>query len=481
MPPISPQGSRGGLITAVVIFAILFVTSTIFAFIYSARATRSEEDLRSFRLRYNGIVAESNLQGPEIEALKAAKDAPASGFGPNDTALTVALGQTRQVATLLSGKPDVTAATATARQALNSAKDKLKGVQGVTIGNDLASAVSTLADAIVAREGQIAQLTTQRDATAAEVTAAKQQQEAMVAANATAVQEARDQAAATAAAAQTDRSSKDEQVAQIEAEREAERTRAAANTEALNTQIAERDSTVKNLQSELKRIRDRIALLRGNVTNAVIGQADGTIIRLPGNNIAYIGLGAGDQIAPGLTFEVYDKSEGVPIPSAESNDLPQGKASLEVLRVGSTSSECRITRTTPGEQLTEGDLIANLVYDRNTRYAFYIYGNFDLDQNGVSTPGDANVIKQLITQWGGRVGDQINVNTDFVVIGAEPVVPNFTEEERADPVNQKKYEDAQAELNTFQEILNRAGELNIPVLNQNRFLYYVGYYDQARR
>ena len=28
---VSPQGSRAGLITAVVIFAILFVTSTIFA------------------------------------------------------------------------------------------------------------------------------------------------------------------------------------------------------------------------------------------------------------------------------------------------------------------------------------------------------------------------------------------------------------------------------------------------------------------
>ena len=35
MPPISPQGSRTGLITALVIFVILFVTSTIL-FIYVA-------------------------------------------------------------------------------------------------------------------------------------------------------------------------------------------------------------------------------------------------------------------------------------------------------------------------------------------------------------------------------------------------------------------------------------------------------------
>jgi hypothetical protein len=76
-----------------------------------------------------------------------------------------------------------------------------------------------------------------------------------------------------------------------------------------------------------------------------------------------------------------------------------GKASIEVVRVGNTTSECRITRTSRGATLSEGDLIANLVYDKNTKYNFLVYGNFDLDRNGVATPQDAEVIKRLITQW----------------------------------------------------------------------------------
>ena len=76
---------------------------------------------------------------------------------------------------------------------------------------------------------------------------------------------------------------------------------------------------------------------------------------------------------------------------------------------------------------------------------------------------------------------KVNVSTDFVVLGVEPVVPAFTTEELEDPVNKKKLEDAQAEQVAYQDILQTAGELNIPVMNQNRFLYYVGYYDQAKR
>lgn len=60
-------------------------------------------------------------------------------------------------------------------------------------------------------------------------------------------------------------------------------------------------------------------------------------------------------------------------------------------------------------------------------------------------------------------------------------MPAFTTEELEDPVNKKKLEDAQAEATAYQDILQNAGELNIPVMNQNRFLYYVGYYSQAQR
>jgi hypothetical protein len=40
---------------------------------------------------------------------------------------------------------------------------------------------------------------------------------------------------------------------------------------------------------------------------------------------------------------------------------------------------------------------------------------------------------------------------------------------------------AQAAIDKYQELRQTARDLHIPILNQNRFLYYVGYYDQAKR
>lgn len=131
--------------------------------------------------------------------------------------------------------------------------------------------------------------------------------------------------------------------------------------------------------------------------------------------------------------------------------------------------------------LSEGDLIENLVYDPNTKYNFYVYGTFDLAGNGRPTAADGEVIKRLVTQWGAKIVDNVNVDTDFVVLGKEPTLPNFTKEEQEQPLNADKLAKAQAELEKYQEVVQTARDLHIPVLNQNRFLYYVGYYDQAKR
>jgi hypothetical protein len=131
--------------------------------------------------------------------------------------------------------------------------------------------------------------------------------------------------------------------------------------------------------------------------------------------------------------------------------------------------------------LAEGDLIVNLIFDRNTKYNFVVYGNFDLDQNGEATPADADIVRRLITQWGGKVVDQVNVDTDFVVLGKEPVLRTYTSEERQDPFVQKAMADEQAALDAYIAVRDRATQLRVPVLNQNRFLYLIGYYNQAKR
>jgi hypothetical protein len=68
-----------------------------------------------------------------------------------------------------------------------------------------------------------------------------------------------------------------------------------------------------------------------------------------------------------------------------------------------------------------------------------------------------------------------------VILGTEPPLPNFTKEELDQPINADKKEKADAALEKYQAIQQTALDLHIPILNQNRFLYYVGYYDLEKR
>ncbi len=244
-----------------------------------------------------------------------------------------------------------------------------------------------------------------------------------------------------------------------------------------------RDATIAKQTEDIQALTHKLAGIRIDPKNAVVQQADGHITRLPGNGVLYIDLGAGDQVSPGLTFEVYDKRKGVPAvgDGTREGELPVGKASIEVVRVGQGSSECRIVKQELGQTLVEGDLIANVVFDPKTKYKFLVYGNFDMDQNGIASSEDAKIIQRLITQWGGQLTDKVDVETDFVVLGKEPEVPVLSEEDKNNPVEEKKVADAQAALEAYQKVLKSARDLTIPVMNQNRFLYFVGYFDQVKR
>jgi hypothetical protein len=162
-------------------------------------------------------------------------------------------------------------------------------------------------------------------------------------------------------------------------------------------------------------------------------------------------------------------------------DLPEGKASIEVIHVLPTSSECRVVKRALGETITEGDLIMNLVFDPHTHYKFLVYGNFDMSNEGTPTSTDTDVIKRLVTQWGGRLVTKVDPSTDFVVLGSEPVVPVLSADDQNDPPKVQQRDAMQAALDAYQEVEKQAIELGIPILNQNRFLYFTGYYDQAAR
>jgi hypothetical protein len=252
--------------------------------------------------------------------------------------------------------------------------------------------------------------------------------------------------------------------------------------EQLTSQLNQANATIKQRDQQIEQLTQRLRGIRVNPNEASIQKPDGEIVRLPGNNLVVINLGLGDQVVQGMTFEVYDKNIGVPALGADGTregDMPTGKASIEVVRILPGYSECRIIRKEPGYNLVQGDLVVNLVYDKTQKYNFVVYGSFDLDADGRPSQGDAEVIRRLITQWGGNVVNEVNVNTDFVVMGIEPQVEAAPPADNA--VEQAAHQRALQELDRYLDVRKQAMSLNIPILNQNRFLNFVGYTSQAAR
>ena len=490
MPPINQQGSRTPLVTALVVFTILFVVSTVFAINYYGKWQQAVVDREQSQKLYNGFLTDAAIGTPDVQALVAAKTESPSPFGltASESAMDVALRQRNVLAGVITGSTSDQTPTATynaAQAALRDASTKLKGAKlplDLT-GGGLDVAVTRLADALV--KGQQLQAELKGQATAAEDSA--KQKQAML----------DDQAAASKKAADAATQANAESIAQLTTANEqtnatlktlqTDQTAAGAAVQASTAQAADQLTDAKrqlaSTQVELQKVQAKLANHRPYVDDAAVRQSDGQLIRVPGGGVCYINLGFGSGVTNGLTFEVYDKLNGVPtIPPTATGDeqLPVGKASIEIIHVGQNSSECRIVKQMPGVVLTEGDPIANLVYDAHQKYKFDVYGSFDLAKSGRPTTADAEVVKRLITQWGGTLIDRVSPDTDFLVIGAEPVLPEFSKDDLT-PENQDKLTKAQEALDKYQEVLGQAKALHIPVLNQNRFLYYIGYYDQATR
>ncbi|MEO6437409.1 MAG: hypothetical protein ABIP55_16820 [Tepidisphaeraceae bacterium] len=474
------------MVTWTVVCSILFVTSTILAIYFYVAKSQAEKDLTGQTTKYQAIVPASAITSPDVTELDNLKKSEnAFKIEPQMSIFNAAIKQRNMLSEMIGGSgANPVAAYTSAKETLEQTAEKLKPA-GLTLptSDNLVGAVQALGSGLQARidanndlQGQLAaSKKAQADNIAASAATIKQMEDAVEQLRAEHT-EAMNQLTAY-------REQKNTDVAGIEAA--AAEARDTANRVAQGNQVAlrEKDREIEQLTRDLKSSRDILGELRPDPGSTVVRQVDARINRVPEQGTVFIDLGQRNSVVPGLTFEVFDKSEGVPPAGDPQSDekLPSGKASLEVVRVGPDTSEARVTRQTPGSVITEGDLCVNLVYDQNTKYNFLVYGNFDLDQNKQGTPQDTEVIKRLITQWGANLTDKVNIDTDFVVLGKEPELPVFTREDLIEPLNAKRLSDAQAELDSYETVRQKAVEMRIPILNQNRFLYLVGFYNQATR
>jgi predicted nucleic acid-binding Zn-ribbon protein len=487
MPPINQEGSRAGLYTALVVFVIMFVVSSVLSFQFYGKLTEKQKELDDYKKQFSDIALQGAAQSPPVvDWLNAKSEVPAKlNIVSTDKAVDVAHKEIIGLASAITG----TQAAASPASVVDNATKTLQDAQtlvgkAVTVNpGGLENAVKTLAAAVSSRDKSLASVNSELRDTKSQLAAAKKETADVNAQRDEQLKQAQANSDAALATAQGASTAANDTIKGIQDGSKAAADQYAAAAQQTATELATANATIAKQASQITSLKSKFSSRRADVINPIIRQVDAKIIRVPNNQVCYINLGFGDQVTPGLTFEVYDKADGVPpIPDNVTGDeqLPVGKASIEITHVGTTSSECRIVKLAPGAVLSEGDVIENLIYDPHTKYNFMVYGNFDLAGNGRPNAADADVMKRLVTQWGGKLTDVVNVDTDFLVLGAEPVLPNFSKDDLT-AENQDKLAKAQDALNKYQEIENEAKELHIPILNQNRFLYYVGFYDQAKR
>jgi len=239
----------------------------------------------------------------------------------------------------------------------------------------------------------------------------------------------------------------------------------------------------QELQQELSGNKSLIDQLRAQLdafrspqqgVNAILSQADGKVIAVSAaDGNVYINLGSADHIIVGLTFAVYSPDLGV-----ASGENSGGKGSIVVTQVTDHAAVAKITNLEDGEQVFPGDLIANPVYhkDLSRKYHFVIYGDFDMNGNGIPTARGRAEVVRLVENWGGVVDDKLTSQTDFLILGSPPSSPtidtNGAATDQTNAINQIQAGSQQEYANLEQE----AASLSVPILNANRFLAMIGYY-----
>jgi len=485
MPPAATpvQGSRAGLVSALIVSLVVAVAMIVVAVYESQVSSNWQRQYEQQLATDKPLLPDNAASDPRVQALLAAREQ----FPSAPDALSVSLAESEQLAKLSTGDMPADKAADAVRTQLKAAVDQVNALKGqqlvdftippnVTLASALAlvtDQVVTLAHANKDKQDQLAAaqqkiqdeikareaLSAQKDQTIAQANARAEAAEADA-------KRAHEEATAATQGVQASATSNLKQEQQVVA--------------SLTGQLQSRDKQITDLNSQIRSIKQKLHLFRVNTNEPIVQHADGNIINITEQKTVFINIGSRQQVTKGLTFEVYDKNKGIP-PLGDGRaeeEMPIGKASIEVYNVGPDSSECRVVKLQPGEQLVVGDLIMNLVYDPNVHYNFVVFGDFDLSNTNAASPTDAEIIKRLITQWGGRIQNQVDVDTDFVVMGKDPELPSKDE---TDPQSVLRYNQAKQRLDGYQAVIAKAAQLSVPIMNQNRFLYFVGYYDQATR
>jgi len=257
-------------------------------------------------------------------------------------------------------------------------------------------------------------------------------------------------------------------------------------------QLDERANDNNSLTRENLQLKDQIRQITADRRRDTIRPpdettlVDGLIAEVNANQeIVTINIGRRQKVVLDMQFKVYSDASAIS-PDAQGN-YARPKAIIRVTRVGDGSSTARVIERSGRAQIFAGDVIANEVYDPNKVYKLLVFGDFDVDGDGVATIFEQREVIQRINAWGARVvtfpehermardrQDEILLgDVDFLVLGSRPVLPPEPADDAPDIIVEEWIRQSdRAQL--YEVYQQRARETGVPVLTWNRLRTLIG-------
>ncbi len=451
------RSATTGPLVALVVFVILTVLSLVGAILFFTEARKHEAAANDSKRALAEVVSIGFLdQEPGLTVRQAAE-------GESKNVVEYLVGRNTELASLVTGETSTDVASIRTSLALQEGQTVKIALEDARRGAvDAAIKVTALEEQVKACEAETAALTAQHEAAAKVQAEMNQALEATIApyrgAHETALVEI------------------------AELKKELEDARAQASTEYAN-QLATEQQRQTELTSENANLSGLVRELRQQLEGFRIKPSDpamlvdGQIVDLAAaKDQVFISLGSKDRIRPGMTFEVYADPSAIMYDPRTDRQTP-GYASIEVIKVGDTTSTARITRINQRKSIGKGDVLANAVYSPTYQYKFLVHGKFDVDGDGKPSKGEADFISQKIRDWGGIVvqGDQITPDLDFVVIGSIP--PAVQVRGQSGDEGDAEYAASLTKSRAYaayEALVASASAAQIPILNWNRFQILTG-------
>lgn len=229
--------------------------------------------------------------------------------------------------------------------------------------------------------------------------------------------------------------------------------------------------------TNLMRVNAAIQEKLDNVTKVSFEQEDATIVRVDHlSGLVWINVGSADKLHKRTTFSVYTKGHAGVARGGE--DI---KGAIEVTNItGSHLAEARIIEEDIHRPIAPGDPIYTPLWSPGHEEHFAFVGAVDLDDDGQQ---DRDLLREIVHNAGAkitsevldtgeRLGDELDVNTKFLVVGEIPIAHPNDPPEEVDRVN--------AIQEHRKNLIDEARIQGVRVVNLQDFLSYMGYRPRRR-